>query len=139
MRHDQRIVVDVDDATPRRGRLGDFVGVVGRGQPGADVEELTDPCLGGQVADDADQEPALGARGVNNVWQGGTNPLADLAIDRVIVPAAQPIVPDPSRVRLSDVDIRKPFLAGSSRQAARHDATSLASLSATTKLHGAAA
>ena len=34
MRHDHRVVVDVDDAAPRRGRLGDFVGVVGRGQPG---------------------------------------------------------------------------------------------------------
>lgn len=115
MRHDHRVVVDVDDAALRRGRLGDFVGVVGRGQPGADVEELADPCLAGQVMDDADQEPALGARGVNNVGQDGTNLFADLAIDQVIVPAPQPIVPDPSRVRRGRVDIQKPFLAASSR------------------------
>jgi len=43
MRQDERVVVDVDDAALRCGRLGDLVGVVGGGQPSADVEELRIP------------------------------------------------------------------------------------------------
>ena len=45
----ERVVVDVDDARFRRDRLRDLVGVVGGGQPGADVEELPDARLAGQV------------------------------------------------------------------------------------------
>jgi hypothetical protein len=37
------------------------VGVVGRRQPGADVEELADAFLGGQVADGPGQEGPVGA------------------------------------------------------------------------------
>jgi hypothetical protein len=50
------VVVDVDDAALRRNRLGDFVGVVGGGQAGADVEELADPGLADEMADGAAQE-----------------------------------------------------------------------------------
>ena len=37
---DGRVVVDVDDPRSRADALGDLVGVVRGGQPGADVEEL---------------------------------------------------------------------------------------------------
>src|SRR5439155_19384220 len=50
VRQDQRVVVDVDDAALRRDGLGHLVRVAGRGQPGAEVEELPDARVGGQVA-----------------------------------------------------------------------------------------
>ena len=43
--------------------------------------------------------------------QDGGNLVANLAINGVIVLAAQPVVPDPSRVRSGNVDTRKPFSA----------------------------
>jgi hypothetical protein len=56
---DHGVVVGVDDPGLRRDGLGDLVGVVSGGPPGADVEELPDACLTCQVADGADQEAAL--------------------------------------------------------------------------------
>ena len=54
---DQRVVVHVDDrAIPGR-FLGDLVGVVGGRQAGADVEELPDPDLRGQVPHGAQERP----------------------------------------------------------------------------------
>jgi hypothetical protein len=49
----QGVVVDVDDPGLRRHPLRYLVGVVHGGQPGADVQELTDPRLAGQITDDA--------------------------------------------------------------------------------------
>src|SRR5216684_8031764 len=56
VREHQRVVVDVDDAALRHDGLGHLVGVVSRGQAGADVEELAYARLGGQVAHAAGQE-----------------------------------------------------------------------------------
>ena len=44
-------------------RTGDHVGVIRRGDAGADVEELTDSSLPGQVADGAGEECAVRADG----------------------------------------------------------------------------
>ena len=60
--HD-RVVVHVDDPGLRRDRLGDLVGVARRRDAGADVEELPDPRLGGQVADGAAEERPVRAGG----------------------------------------------------------------------------
>ena len=53
--HD-RVVVHVHDPGLRRDRLGDLVGVARRRDAGADVQELADPRVGGQVADGAAEE-----------------------------------------------------------------------------------
>ena len=63
----ERVVVDVDDLGLRRYLLSDLVGVVSRGQAGADVEELPDPGLVGQVAHRASQETALQAGDMGDV------------------------------------------------------------------------
>jgi hypothetical protein len=69
-----RVVVDGDDAALRRHRLGDPMGVVGRGQAGADVEELTDARLAGQGPDRTGEEGPGGAsvlddrREASRIW-----------------------------------------------------------------------
>src|SRR6185312_2988996 len=60
---DKRVVVDVDDPAFRRGGLGHLMGVVRRGQPGADVEELPDSLRGGQVAYGPPEKRPVGLRG----------------------------------------------------------------------------
>lgn len=49
MQEHQRVVVHIDDPALRRRPLGGFVGVVEGGQPGADIQELADARLGGQM------------------------------------------------------------------------------------------
>jgi hypothetical protein len=54
------VVIHVDDAGLGRGALRHLVGVVAAGQAGADVEELADARLGGQVVDRAAEEGTVG-------------------------------------------------------------------------------
>ena len=56
VRQHQRVVVDVDDPGRRGGSLRDLVRVLHGRQAGADVEELADARLRGQVVDGADEE-----------------------------------------------------------------------------------
>ena len=111
--HD-RVVVDIDDPALRRHRLGDLVGVVGGGQAGADVEELADARLTGQVPDRADQEGPGGASVLDDRREGLENLVADLAVDGEVVLAAQPVVPDPGRLRHVGIDLGR-YLAGGGR------------------------
>lgn len=73
--------------------------LVAVGQTGADVEELTDPRLAGQVP----YGPASGTRGQRGAdgrCPGTSGDLvADPAVDREMVLPAQPVVPDPCRMR----------------------------------------
>ena len=62
----QGVVVDVDDAGLRRYPLRDLVGVVRGRQAGADVEELPDARLVGQVGDAAGQEAPGGPGDVDD-------------------------------------------------------------------------
>jgi hypothetical protein len=57
---DDRVVVDVDDPGLRRDGLGDLVGIARGGNAGADVEELPDARVGGEVADGASEERPVG-------------------------------------------------------------------------------
>src|SRR5690606_27154672 len=100
----QRVVVDVDDPGLGRDGLGDLVGVVGGGQPGADVQELPGPRLAGQVGDGADQERPGGAGQIGDLGQDPQDLVADLPVDRVVVLAAEPVVPDPGDVGDGGVD-----------------------------------
>lgn len=85
MREHGGVVVDVHDAAFWRDPLCDFVSVVGSGQTGADVEELTNSRLTSQVLNSADQEPSLGADGVPQTRDKGKDPISGLPVDRVVV------------------------------------------------------
>jgi hypothetical protein len=61
MRQDHRVVIDVGDPRLGGNGLGDLMGVTRRGDAGADVEELADSPLPGQVAHGASEEGAVGA------------------------------------------------------------------------------
>ena len=102
----QGVVVDVHDAALRGRPLGHLVGVVDRRQAAADVEELADPGLAGQVADGAVQELPVAAGQVGNRGIHLPQLLAELAVDREVVLAAQPVVPDPRRMRDHRVQAR---------------------------------
>ena len=56
---DDRVVVHVDDPGLRCDVLGDLVSVARRRDAGADVEELPDPRLPGEVADGTAEERAV--------------------------------------------------------------------------------
>ena len=75
---DQRVVVDVDDPGVGGDPLGDLVGVVRGGQAGADVEELPDAGLAGQVAHGAAEEGPRVARATSTM---PGNMLADVVAD----------------------------------------------------------
>jgi hypothetical protein len=117
MRQDQRVVVDVDDARLRSHPLGDLVGVVGGGQAGADVEELPDAGLTGQVTHRAGEEGAARLGVLHNGREDLADLVADLAVDGVVVLAAEPVVPDPgavggARVQLGSVGHQESPLGG---------------------------
>ena len=102
--HD-RVVVDVDDPAVRRDALRDLVGVVGGGDPGADVQELPDSGLPGQEADRAGEERAVGAHRVHQVRVGLQGLLAEFPVGGEIVLPAQPVVVHPGDVRHAGVKV----------------------------------
>jgi hypothetical protein len=65
----------VHDPGLRRGLLGNFVGVVPGGQPGADVQELPDASLGNQVVHCPAEEGPLGADAEQHIRERGDDPL----------------------------------------------------------------
>ena len=112
MREDEGVVVDVDDPRLGRDALGDLVGVVGRGQAGADVEELPDAGLSRQVAHRTTEEQPVHARVLDDLGEPRGDAVADLAVDRVVVLAAEPVVPDARRVGHRGVDLRRRLQPG---------------------------
>ena len=105
VRQHDGVVVDVDDPAVRRGALGDLVGVVRGRDPGADVEELPDPRLGGQEAHRPGQERAVGPHREHQVRVGLQRPLAECPVRREVVLAAQPVVVHAGDVRHADVKV----------------------------------
>src|SRR5439155_23065187 len=77
----QGVVVHVDDAALRGDRLGDLVGVVGGGQAGADVEELPDARLAGQIPDGPDEKGAGGTGDLDDIREYLTHLIAELPVD----------------------------------------------------------
>jgi len=107
------VVVGVDDLGVRGHPLGDLVGVVGGGQPGTNVEELTDAGVTGQIPDRTGEEGPGGAGVLDDRRERLENLVADLAIDGEVVLAAKPVVPDPGRLRHVGVDLgRLPGASG---------------------------
>ena len=74
-------------------------------QSGADVEELPDPLLFRQVTDRPGQEiPALAGE-VAKGREDLAELVADELVDRVVVLASEPVIPDPCRVRHGYFDL----------------------------------
>jgi hypothetical protein len=86
------VIVGVDDQGIRCLALGHLVDVVGRRQPGPDVEELPDPHLGGQEPDAAGEEGPVRAHRVDDVRVGLQGLLAKLPVRREVVLAAQLVI-----------------------------------------------
>jgi len=105
--HD-RVVIDIDHPAVRGGRLRDLVHAVHRGQPGADVKELPDADLIGQVPDHAHQELAvLDRRGPHHAARHHRDDsLRGGPVGRVVVLAAEVVVIHPGGAR----DIRAKFI-----------------------------
>jgi hypothetical protein len=106
VRDDHGIVVDVDHPAVRRGPplaagADDVVHAVHGGQPGADVEELPDPQVPGQVADGAPEEaPVLKHGPANHVLaQHRERPPDGLPIGREVVLPAEHVVVHPRDIR----------------------------------------
>jgi hypothetical protein len=104
MRQYQGIVVDVDDLALRRHALGDLMGVVRGRQAGPDIQELADPGLAGQVPDHPPEEQAVLPRLPHDVGEHLLDAITNLAVDGVIVLAAQPVIPDSRRMGHGRVD-----------------------------------
>jgi alditol oxidase len=105
--HD-RVVVHVHHTGLRRDRLGDLVGVARRRDAGADVEELPDPRLGGEVADDAAEERPVGPRGERPLGVDLECHLGLGPVGGVIVLAAKQVVVNPRLMRDAGVELRRP-------------------------------
>jgi len=78
---------------------GDLVGVAGCGQAGADVEELADAFLFGQVPDGAPQERLVGLRGKPDAGEGGDRLFRRDPVGGEVVLAAQQVVINSGDVR----------------------------------------
>jgi hypothetical protein len=102
----QGVIVYVHDPALRRHLLGHLMGVIRGGQAGADVQELPDPRLDGQVADRPGQERPGRAGDHGDTGKDLQVLIARCPVDRVVVLAAQPVVPDPGRMRHRVVDTR---------------------------------
>jgi hypothetical protein len=105
VREDKRIVVDIDDPGIWGDPLRDLMRIVVAGQPGTDVKELADPSLAGQVTNHPGDEMAGRASLVENAWIEVREQVTGLLVDRIVVRAAQPVIPDPRRYGHSGVDL----------------------------------
>jgi hypothetical protein len=95
---DDRVVVHVDD--PRLGchQLGDLVGIAGRRDSGADIEELADARVAGEEPYRAREEGAVRLDRETQPRQHRERPLGGLAVRCEVVLPAQPVVIDPGGV-----------------------------------------
>jgi hypothetical protein len=99
MGQDERIVVHVHNPAVPRHRLGDLMRAIWCGQAGADVEELADTCIGGQVANHASEECPVGPRTLDHLWTGAHHFLRRLPVRREMIFPAEPEVIDACGMR----------------------------------------
>jgi hypothetical protein len=112
VRQHQRVVVHVHDPGLRCDPLRDLMRVVGRREPGPHVEELPDPGLAGQVAHDPAEEGPVGPRDIDDPRVDGAELVASGPVDRVVVLAPEPVIPDPGRMRNRDIHTRASGILG---------------------------
>ena len=107
------VVVGVHDPRVRGDLLRHLMGVAGHRQPGADVEELPDATLAGQVPHDPGQERPVRPHVGLDPRVGGDRLLGRLPVGGEIILAAQPVVVDPGRVGVPGIELRQ-VIAGHS-------------------------
>src|SRR5208282_6096236 len=105
VREHDGVVVDVDDPGLGRHALRYLVRVAVGRDPGADVEELPDPRLGGQETNRPGQEGAVGADREHQVRVRLQGPLAEFPVSGEVVLPAQPVVVDAGYVGDADVKV----------------------------------
>ena len=108
MREDDRVVVDVDDPGLGCDRLRHLVEVARRRDAGAEVEELPDPGVGGEVADGAAEERPVRPRAEGQVRPGLERRVGGGPVGGVIVLAAEQVVIHPGVVRDAGVERQGP-------------------------------
>ena len=101
------IVVHVDDPGLRRDGLGYLMGVLSGRQPGADIQELPDPCFPGEELDGPAQECPVGPDTRQDVRVVPDGKLTGFPVGFVVVLATEPVVIDPGRVSHGDVERRR--------------------------------
>ena len=106
MREHDRVVVHVYDTRGRVGRLRDLVDVTHAGQSRADVEELRDARVGGQVPDGAAEERPVLPRRRPHRRPRQQRLVSRLPVSGKVVLAAEEVVVHPGRVRLGHIDLR---------------------------------
>jgi hypothetical protein len=107
---DERVVVGVNDAASGCDRLGYLMGVTRARQPSADVKELSDARLAGQVAHRSREKLPVLPGGDACRWQSLQSDFRGRAIDREVVLAAEKIIVHSRRMRPRDVDSRRSLL-----------------------------
>jgi hypothetical protein len=98
VRQHHRVVVHVHDPRVRCDGLRGLMRAARRRQPGADIEKLADPCLGGEVLDHPGQEGAVGPRPGHHLRAVIHDLFGHLAVSREMILAAQPVPVHPRRV-----------------------------------------
>jgi len=88
------------------------VGVVCGRQPGPDIEELPDSDLPDQILDDPPEKGAVRAGDVDDARVDSAELVAGQPVDLVVILAAEPVIPDPGRMRNGDVDARSCGILG---------------------------
>jgi hypothetical protein len=100
------VIVHVNHAGSRRGLPGHLMHVPGRGNAGADVDELRYPRLAGQEPHRPLHERAVGPRD-GAYFRKGAQDLADgFPVSGIVVPAAQIGVIHAGRMRPTRIDLR---------------------------------
>jgi hypothetical protein len=89
-----RVVIYVDHAGIGVDLLGDLVNVAACGQTGANVDELPDSRLGGQVLNRSAEERPIAMGGFDGLGYGGLDLFCGSAIGLVVVLATQEVIVD---------------------------------------------
>jgi hypothetical protein len=106
------VVVRVHDAALRGDGLGHGVGGAGRGQAGADVQELADPALPGEVAHGAGEEGPVGACPGDYLRAAAGDLLGGVTVRRKMIFPSDPYVVDPGRMRDVGIEPARPRIGG---------------------------
>ena len=105
---DEGITVHVDGACPRGDGMGDLVHILCSRQTGAEVEELVHP-RSGQPGDRAGQERPVPPGPGDHPRRHLRHPRTGVTIGGEVVPAAQPVVIDPSGMGPACIQRPEPF------------------------------
>ena len=104
VRGDHGIVVDIDHPRLRRHPLGQFVHVGLRRQAAAEIEELPDPALGGQVTHHPAEKRPVVTRNRRDVGNRLDEPPGRLAVGGEIIFTTEQVIVNPGDVRRGRVN-----------------------------------